>query len=272
MAASTIPKMLEQLRRHEGGYVNHPRDPGGATKWGVTHATYDAYRRGRGLPTRSVRDMTETEYQAILREQFWRPMRCDELPPGLDYATFDGGWGSGPKRGIRWLQRTVGTTQDGLFGPLTLAAVRRVTDVPAAVRTYCRYRLGFMRGLTSLWSVFGRGWAARVAEVEALAVGLALAADGCSRSAIAAHAEREAGRADAAKTQNQAGAAAGAAVGGVDAAHLGSGGLGWPAIWALAAVLALAIGTVAALLWRAHVARQRARAYAELARGSAEQP
>lgn len=177
MVASTIPKILAQLEAHEGklggsGYVNDPRDPGGETNCGVTHATYDAYRKARGLPKQSVKYMSRAEWQDIIHDQFWRPMGCDDLPPGVDYSVFDSGWGSGPSRGVKWLQAAVGVPQDGKVGPQTLAAVQKVADKAALAGKVQDIRLGFMRSL-KIWPIYGKGWARRCADVKALSAQLA---------------------------------------------------------------------------------------------------
>lgn len=165
---------LERMLGHEGFYANHPADPGGATMRGVTQSTYDQWRRRKRLPLRSVRDIEQAEIEAIYRGSYWRPVRADDLPPGVDYAVFDAAVNSGPRRAIQWLQRAVGTNADGIVGPKTLAVVN-ATPPRAIVSDVCALRLSFMRGLRT-WEVFGRGWQRRVEEVEADALSDAMSA------------------------------------------------------------------------------------------------
>lgn len=165
--ASRFARALKLVLVHEGGYVNHPADPGGATNKGVTQRVYDAWRLAQGERIRSVRDITDNEVAAIYRAQYWNAVSADDLPVGVDYCIFDYAVNSGPGRAIRELQRTVGAGVDGVVGTLTLGAVN---GLPAAaiVDGVCDRRMAFLRSL-SHWSTFGRGWTRRVSDVRAVA-------------------------------------------------------------------------------------------------------
>jgi hypothetical protein len=160
MAATTFATAHPWVLAHEGGYVDHPADPGGATNQGVTQATYDAWRQRKDQARRSVRHITPAERDAIYRNDFWDAIRGDDLPAGVDYATYDFAVNSGPSRAARYLQRIVGTKQDGIIGPLTLAAVT-MHDPEHVVRRLCDDRMAFLRRLRH-WGTFGRGWTRRV--------------------------------------------------------------------------------------------------------------
>jgi len=120
----TFEQALEHVLRFEGGYVNHPDDPGGATNFGVTQATYDAWRRNRGLAPRPVKQIERSEVEAIYRERYWKEARCDDLPPELRLIHFDAAVNCGTENAIRFLQRALGVKVDGVFGPVTLGAAR----------------------------------------------------------------------------------------------------------------------------------------------------
>lgn len=153
--------------KDEGGYVNNPRDPGGATNFGVTQATYDKWRQARGLLKQSVHDVTPEEVAAIYHGSYWAPAYCDSLPAGVDFCVFDFAVNSGVYRAVFTLQRAVGALQDGQVGPKTLAAVaaKPAADVIDAV---CDARLRFLEGLQN-FSVFGDGWTNRVEYVRTTA-------------------------------------------------------------------------------------------------------
>lgn len=175
MTASNFDRALPLVLKHEGGYVNHPKDPGGATNKGVTQATYNAWRRGKGQATQDVRLITSAEVAAIYRRQYWDAVRCDDLPPGVDYAAFDYAVNSGPGRAAKDLQRTVGASPDGSIGANTIAAVM-ASGTPAVVAArLCDRRLTFLKGLKT-WATFGKGWARRVADVRSTAVAWAASA------------------------------------------------------------------------------------------------
>lgn len=145
---------------HEGGYVNHPKDPGGATNRGVIQRTYNAYRKRMGLAQQSVKKITQAEVEAIYREQYWNAVQGDQLPAGVDYAVFDYGVNSGPRRSIKDLQRVIGANPDGWIGQETLS---KVFEMPAAevVTKLCQRRYNFVRSLRH-WKTFGRGWTRRI--------------------------------------------------------------------------------------------------------------
>lgn len=172
MAASSFLRALRLTLMHEGGWSNHPRDPGGATMYGVIQRVYDAWRRSRGLQTRSVRLIEFQERDAIYRAQYWDEVRGDQLAPGLDYCLFDYAVNSGPKRAIKDLQRALGVKVDGHFGVVTFATARGVNDVAGLVEKICAIRLSFL-GRLRTWNVFGKGWARRVNGVRREAIAMA---------------------------------------------------------------------------------------------------
>lgn len=164
MSASTFKQALALVLAHEGGYVNHPKDPGGATKMGVTQRVYDGYRRRNGLPLQSVRFITNGEAAAIYKQQYWNPIQGDKLPTGVDYAVFDFAVNSGVDRASRYLQAAVGADIDGHIGFLTLNDLKDDEPEKVIVRL-CADRMAFLRSLGT-FSTFGRGWTRRVVGAQ----------------------------------------------------------------------------------------------------------
>jgi lysozyme family protein len=164
MASQNFTRSLQLVLLSEGGYVNHPKDPGGPTNKGVTQRVYDAYRKAIDAPPRSVKDISQGEIGSIYREQYWLPIRGDDLPSGVDYTVFDYAVNSGTVKAAKALQRALGVKVDGHIGMLTLDALRRA-DRGALVRSICRGRLDFLYHLAS-WTTFGRGWSRRVDAVK----------------------------------------------------------------------------------------------------------
>jgi len=167
MTSTNFKSVMDVVFKHEGGYVDHPRDPGGATNMGITHLTLAAHRGKASVTKTQVKNLTKTEARQIYKDRFWKPMKCGHMPDGWDMITMDGGVNSGPKRGIKWVQRAVGTGVDGVVGPKTLASIRSADA--AHIKRAASLRMGFLRGL-SHWSTFGKGWTRRVAETEAVAL------------------------------------------------------------------------------------------------------
>jgi lysozyme family protein len=163
MSATSFKQSLALVLAHEGGFVNNPRDPGGATNCGVTQAVYDAYRKLHGLALRSVRQIDPMETKDIYISQYWRRIRGDELPAGIDYAVFDFAVNSGVSRAIRYLQRQLGVDDDGSLGNVSIEAVFAATrkDEEMFVIEYCANRVAFLRSLAT-FPDFGKGWVRRV--------------------------------------------------------------------------------------------------------------
>lgn len=166
---NNFEKALALVLEHEGGYVDHPKDPGGATNRGVTQAVYNAYRKVRGRGMQSVRFITDDELRAIYKFQYWDKVHGDFLPTGLDYAVLDFAVNSGVGRASKSLQAVLGVAQDGQIGARTLAAI---TSPLKTINALCDRRIGFLRNLKTFLT-FGKGWTRRVADVRAEALEMA---------------------------------------------------------------------------------------------------
>jgi lysozyme family protein len=162
---------LTETLRWEGGYSNDPHDSGGATMRGVIQRVYDGFRDSRRLHRRDVRQLEPAELQAIYHANYWQLVRGDELPPGVDLATFDYGVNSGPSRAIKGLQKILGVAQDGHLGAATLAAVHRANPAELVAKIMAERRR-FIRQIGVYWR-FGKGWERRCTGVERVALGMA---------------------------------------------------------------------------------------------------
>lgn len=173
-ATDCFPVCVQLVLVHEGGNDDDPRDPGGRTSRGIIqHPEYDSWRADHpGLPA-DVWQAPQATVLAIYRAKYWNVCRCDDLPMGVDYCVFDYGINSGVSRAIKLLQTQLGTTVDGAIGPLTVAAANS-TDPVAFINKYQDARLSFLHGLGT-WSVFGKGWGTRVADVRRDALNMAQA-------------------------------------------------------------------------------------------------
>ncbi|MFE1601648.1 glycoside hydrolase family 108 protein [Methylobacterium sp. ID0610] len=169
MTASSFDRALALVLAHEGGYVDHPDDPGGPTNLGVTIGTLSA-ALGRPATRAEVRALTPVSVAPLYRSRYWDVVRGDDLPAGLDYAAFDWAVNSGPARAAIALQRLVGVADDGHIGPLTLKAVGG-QDRQKLIGSLCDARIAFLRAL-STWPSFGKGWTSRVAGVRKVALGM----------------------------------------------------------------------------------------------------
>jgi lysozyme family protein len=166
---ANFQRCLAEVLKHEGGWADHPSDPGGATMKGITIGTY-AQWKGRKVTKAELRAITDDEVATIYRRKYWDVVRGDDLPAGLDLVAFDAAVNSGPARGARWLQQGLGVNADGKIGPLTINAANGAY-APAVIERAIGFRLSFLRNLKT-WGAFGRGWQRRVDGVKAVALNM----------------------------------------------------------------------------------------------------
>ena len=111
MAASTYEAALARLLAHEGGYTDHPSDPGGPTNFGIAIHDYRQYFRP-GATAADVKAMALDEARRIYRAKYWDAQRCDDLPAGVDNAVLDYGVNSGIGRSGKVLRRCLDLPDD----------------------------------------------------------------------------------------------------------------------------------------------------------------
>lgn len=165
-----FPEALAHTLKFEGGWANHPNDPGGATMKGVTHRTYASYL-GRDVSHDELRAIPDEHLADIYRKRYWDACRCSELPDGLDMAVFDAAVNTGPAQAARLLQRIVGVPVDGAIGPKTIAAVNdyvAVHGLATLIEAYTEARQSFYR-LLPTYVHFGEGWRRRADGVADIA-------------------------------------------------------------------------------------------------------
>ena len=159
-------KCLETILHHEGGYVNHPKDPGGETNLGVTKRVYEEWGGDKAMKDLFVEDVAP-----IYKKNYWDKLKGDNLPDGLDLCVFDFGVNAGPGRSAKYLQKMIGTVADGGIGPNTLKKVDEYVDKHGLANTIANFqeaRQGYYERLKT-FETFGRGWTRRVVETTKLA-------------------------------------------------------------------------------------------------------
>lgn len=152
-------RALALVLRWEGGFVDDPADPGGATNRGITLATLSA-ARGRPATRDDVKALGLEETAAIYRTRYWDAVQGDVLPAGVDVVVFDAAVHSGPRQAVRWLQQALGVAADGRIGPVTMAALA-AADPASLIRAMTSRRLAMLETLPGAGR-FGRGWTRRV--------------------------------------------------------------------------------------------------------------
>lgn len=172
---ANFDRALPEILRHEGGFVNHPKDPGGATNKGITIGTL----RRLGIDVDGDGDSDIADLKGLRHEHvarvyklfYWDAVKADLLPSGVDYTVADFAVNSGPGRAAKHLQRALGVAQDGSIGPKTLAAAAEADPV-AVISAIHGSRMRFLQGLP-IWPTFKGGWTRRVDEVRAKSLAMA---------------------------------------------------------------------------------------------------
>ena len=160
---------LSEVLKHEGGYVDHPADPGGATNRGVTKKAWEEYV-GHEVTKDDIKALTVADVTPFYRKRYWNVCKCDGLPAGLDYVVFDIAVNSGTGRAAKFLQSAVGVAADGSIGNLTLAAVGNSTlSTGELINIICDRRGKFYESLPT-FATFGKGWMRRCEEVRSKAL------------------------------------------------------------------------------------------------------
>lgn len=156
--------------KHEGGFVNHPKDPGGMTNLGVTKNNWERYLN-REVSEADMRALTPEVVKPFYKAMYWDKIKGDELPSGIDYAAYDLAVNSGVGRAAKYLQEIAGVTADGVIGPKSLEAIQSC-DAKETADAICDMRMDFLKGL-STFETFGRGWTDRIVKVKAKAISMA---------------------------------------------------------------------------------------------------
>ena len=161
---------FEMVLKHEGGYVNDPRDPGGRTNLGVTQRAWEAWLV-RTVTESDMRALTPEKVKPFYKAMYWDKIKGDQLPNGVDYAAYDFAVNSGVGRAAKFLQTIAGVTADGALGPKSMGAIRECNP-EQMVDALCEMRLDFLKRLPT-FETFGKGWRIRVAEVKTRADSMA---------------------------------------------------------------------------------------------------
>ena len=143
----------------EGGWADNPADPGGPTMQGITLAVYRAWTHDPGTTPEQLRAISGDEVRAIYRGLYWNPVSGDHLRPGVGLTVFDAAVNLGVREAAKLLQGCVGTVQDGVIGPATIARTN-VADPALLIRHYASARESYYRGCAG-FAEFGRGWLSR---------------------------------------------------------------------------------------------------------------
>jgi lysozyme family protein len=160
-------KSLHHVLKSEGGFIDHPDDPGGVTNKGITARTYENFLGGP-VDVQMMRDIPDNHVEEIYKDMYWEVVRADDLPAGVDLCVFDFGVNAGPVRSAKMLQSCVDATEDGVIGPKTLARVLE-QDTEELIKLFSVKREEYYKSLRH-FETFGRGWLRRNEDVRDTAI------------------------------------------------------------------------------------------------------
>ena len=163
-------KAFDSVISHEGGYSDHPSDPGGATNWGCTQAVWEQYV-GHSVTKDDIKALTKEDVKPLYKKRYWDAIHGDALPSGLDYCIFDCAINSGVGRAAKFIQQIVGVPADGAIGNNTVSAIAQINTVKL-INEFSDKRQAFLEALPT-FETFGKGWTRRVQEVRSKALEMA---------------------------------------------------------------------------------------------------
>lgn len=166
---ATYHAALDAVFEHEGGFVNHRLDPGGATNMGITHKVLARFRGVKRVSVHDVRNLRRTEAASIYLQNYWHRVKCDELPSGVDLAVFDCAVNQGVSRATRFLQQAARVRVDGVIGPVTLRSIH-AREPGALLDEFCARRMNHYGRLSRLFRTFGLGWSRRLIDIHHKAI------------------------------------------------------------------------------------------------------
>ena len=158
-------KVFDRVIGHEGGFQADPQDRGNwtsgvigngelkGTKFGLAAMTY---------PHLDIKNLTVQAAKAIYFEDWWLELNMDKYPPALAYQMFDASINHGSGRAIQFLQRAVGTKDDGILGPKTMAAMSKIQNDDLLL-LFIAERLQYFTEVNT-WKTYCTGWTRRMVQ------------------------------------------------------------------------------------------------------------
>jgi lysozyme family protein len=172
---SNWDQSFELVIKSEGGFTDNPKDPGnhlpdgreGCTMLGCTQTNWEKYI-GHQVTKEDMKLLKKEDVKPLYKKDYWDAVRADDLPVGMDYAAFDFAINAGPAASRKMIQRAIGVTADGVFGPATMKAINEADNF---IEKFSQAKTNFYKSLKT-FDTFGVGWLKRVAEVQHLATNM----------------------------------------------------------------------------------------------------
>jgi lysozyme family protein len=123
------------------------------TKYGISAKAY---------PELDIENLTLAQARDIYFKDYWTKAHCPLWVAPLAFVMFDAAVNQGVERAVRCLQRAAGVNDDGVVGPHTLGAVRRLDERTAVEYFQAERILEYVEAAT--WQKHKRGWMRRAVE------------------------------------------------------------------------------------------------------------
>jgi lysozyme family protein len=156
---SNFNEFVEFILEHEGGYVNHPKDPGGETKYGIAKKFY---------PELDIKNLTVDQAKEIYFNDYWKKNKCDQMHPAVALLVFDSTVNQGFVAAGKILQRSLRITDDGIIGPQTLSKVNN-TNPMIVIKEFTSQRALYYAHTRNV-ETFGLGWYRRLVAAYTLSL------------------------------------------------------------------------------------------------------
>lgn len=160
-----IDKFITYIKSWEGGYVNDPRDSGGATNKGITLTTFRSVY-GKDKTIEDLKNLTDEQWWTVFKKYYWDRYKVDDIKDEwIQYLLVDWLWGSG-KWAITKVQKYLGLNPDGIVGPKTIAAINN-KDPKELFQNLWKLRSDYLYSISKgKNSVFLKGWLRRLNGIQ----------------------------------------------------------------------------------------------------------
>lgn len=160
--------LIPFVLRYEGGFVNDPKDRGGATNKGITLNTFRSVY-GRAKTVNDLKHMTDNEWRHIFKSLYWDKCKADDISDqSIANMLVDFAWHSGVTTAVKKLQKIVGVTSDGICGVQTIGAINS-RYAPETFNLLKAARMRYLQGIVKnkhSQARFMYGWTKRVNAIE----------------------------------------------------------------------------------------------------------
>lgn len=159
-----IEKLRSFILSWEGGFVNDPRDPGGATNKGITLATFRSVF-GKDKTVKDLKKITDSQWMTIFKTRYWDKYKADSIKDEwITYLLVDWLWTSGADDAIERVQKFLGLKVDGIAGNITINKINSFNGKELFIKLW-HLRENFIK-TRAKYPIYGKGWLRRLNGIQ----------------------------------------------------------------------------------------------------------